>query len=79
MPAPKLQEFFAIMQGGDEGAVEAMLQEMDPFWRRVMRMRLLDGRLRRAVATTDILQLLLKDFLRQPAVNLALACDSNCL
>ena len=49
------------------GAVEAMLQELDPFLRRVIRLRLLDGRLRRAVDTTDILQSLLKDFLRQPA------------
>ena len=67
MPTPELQEFFAKIQGGDEGAVEAMLQELDPFLRRVIRMRLLDGRLRRAVDTTDILQSLLKDFLRQPA------------
>jgi DNA-directed RNA polymerase specialized sigma24 family protein len=66
MPTPELQEFFALMQGGDEGAVEAMLQEMDPFLRRVIRMRLLDGRLRRAVDTTDILQSLLEDFFRQP-------------
>jgi hypothetical protein len=44
-----------------------MLREMDPFLRRVIRMRLLDGRLRRSVDTTDILQSLLKDFLRQPA------------
>ena len=49
MPTPELQEFFAKIHGGDEGAVEAMLQEMDPFLRRVIRMRLLDGRLRRAV------------------------------
>jgi RNA polymerase sigma factor (sigma-70 family) len=62
-----LQEFFAKIQGGDEKVVEAMLQEMDPFLRRVIRMRLLDGRLRRAADTTDILQSLLKDFLRQPA------------
>ncbi len=67
MPTPELQEFLARIQGGDEGAVEAMLRELDPFLRRVIRMRLLDGRLRRAVDTTDILQSLLKDFLRQPA------------
>jgi DNA-directed RNA polymerase specialized sigma24 family protein len=65
MPTPELQEFFAKIQGGDEAAVESMLQEMDPFLRRIIRMRLLDGRLRRAVDTTDILQSLLKDFLRQ--------------
>ena len=40
MPTPELQEFFAKIQGGDEGAVEAMLQEMDPFLRRVIHMRL---------------------------------------
>ena len=67
MPTPELQEFFALIQDGDEGAVEAMLQEMDPFLRRVVHMRLLDGRLRRAVDTTDILQSLLEDFLRQSA------------
>jgi hypothetical protein len=67
MPTPELQEFLAKIQGGDEGSVEAMLRELDPFLRRVIRMRLLDGRLRRAVDTTDILQSLLKDFLRQPA------------
>ena len=69
MPTPELQEFFAKIQGGDEAAVEAMLQEMDPFLRRVIRMRLIDGRLRRSVDTTDILQSLLKDFLRQPAAS----------
>ena len=67
MPTPELQEFLAKIQGGDERAVEALLEEMDPFLRRVIRLRLLDGRLRRAVDTTDILQSLLKDFLRQPA------------
>jgi DNA-directed RNA polymerase specialized sigma24 family protein len=67
MPTQELQEFLAKMQGGDEGAVKAILEELDPFLRRVIHMRLLDGRLRRAVDTTDILQSLLKDFLRQPS------------
>jgi RNA polymerase sigma factor (sigma-70 family) len=67
MPTPELQEFFARIQGGDDGAVEELLRELDPFLRRVIRMRLLDGRLRRAVDTTDILQSLLEDFLRQSA------------
>jgi RNA polymerase sigma factor (sigma-70 family) len=67
MPTPELQEFFAKIQGRDEAAVQAMLREMDPFLRRVIHMRLLDGRLRRAVDTTDILQSLIEDFLRQPA------------
>ena len=49
-----------------------MLREMDPFLRRVIRLRLLDGRLRRAVDTTDILQSLLKDFLRNPRLSASL-------
>lgn len=79
MPTPELQEFFAKIQGGDERAVEVMLQEMDPFLRRVIRMRLLDGRLRRAVDTTDILQSLLKDFLRQPAAGEPAESSSDAL
>jgi RNA polymerase sigma factor (sigma-70 family) len=67
MPTPELQEFLARIQGGDEEEVEALLQELDPFLRRIIRMHLLDGRLRRAVDTTDILQSLIKDFLRQRA------------
>ena len=67
MPTPKLQEFFGLVQGGDEGAVKAILEQLDPFLRRVIRLRLLDGHLRRAVDTTDNLHSLLKDFLRQPA------------
>ena len=62
MFAPELQEFFALIHGRDERAVEAMLRETDPFLRRVIRMRLLDGRLRPAVDTTDILQSLFRDF-----------------
>jgi RNA polymerase sigma factor (sigma-70 family) len=62
-----LQEFFAVIKGGDEQSLGMMLQELDPFLRRVIRMRLQDGRLRRTVDTTDILQSLLKDFLRQTA------------
>ena len=46
MPTPELQEFFAKIQRGDEKVVEAMLLEMDPFLRRVIRMRLLDERSR---------------------------------
>lgn len=76
MPTPELQEFFARIRGGDEEAVEAMLREMDPFLRRVIRMRLHDGRLRRAVDTTDILQSLLEDFLRQPAASERAATSS---
>ncbi len=39
MPALELQEFLARIQSGDEGTVEAVLQELDPFLRRVIRMR----------------------------------------
>jgi hypothetical protein len=46
MPTPEFQEFFARIHGGDEAAVEAMLREKVPFLRRVIRMRLLDGRFR---------------------------------
>jgi DNA-directed RNA polymerase specialized sigma24 family protein len=67
MPAPELQELLAKIQSGDGEAGEAMLRETDPFLRRVIRLRLLDGRLRHALDTTDILQSLLKDFLREPA------------
>lgn len=69
MPTADLQKFFALIQGGDDGAIEVMLQELDPFLRRVIRMRLYDGRLRRIVDTTDILQSLFKDFLRRTAAN----------
>ena len=67
IPTPELQEFFAVIQGDDEQALEKMLQELDPFLRRLIRLRLRDGRLRRTVDTTDILHSLLEDFLRQPA------------
>jgi hypothetical protein len=56
MPTPELQEFFAKIPGGDAGAVEATLRELDPVLRRVIRMRLLDRRLRRAADTTEIPQ-----------------------
>ena len=59
MPTPELQEFFAKIPGGDAGAVEATLRELDPVLRRVIRMRLLDRRLRRAADTTEIPQSLL--------------------
>lgn len=64
MPTPELQEFLAVLQSGDPPAVDELLRRLDPFLRRVIRQRLLDGRLRRTVDTTDIWQSLLKDFLR---------------
>jgi hypothetical protein len=42
MPALELQEFFAKIQGGDEGEVEALRKELDPVLRPVIRMRILD-------------------------------------
>ena len=64
MPTPELQEFLAVLQSGDQRAADELLRRLDPFLRRVIRQRLLDGRLRRIVDTTDICQSLLKDFLR---------------
>jgi RNA polymerase sigma factor (sigma-70 family) len=64
MPTPETQEFLAVLQSGDPHAVDELLRRLDPFLRRVIRQRLLDGRLRRTVDTTDIWQSLLKDFLR---------------
>jgi hypothetical protein len=59
MPTPELRKFFAKILGSAVGAVEAMLQEMGPFLRPIIRMRFLEGRLRHAVDTTDIFQSLL--------------------
>jgi DNA-directed RNA polymerase specialized sigma24 family protein len=69
MPSPELRRFLQILQSGDEQAVEVMLRELDPFLRKVIRMRLVDGRLRRVLDTTDIFDSLLKDFLTR---------DTNC-
>jgi DNA-directed RNA polymerase specialized sigma24 family protein len=57
------QKFLEILRSGDAEAVDRLLLEFDPFLRRAIRLRLLDGRARRAVDTADILQSLLKDFL----------------
>jgi DNA-directed RNA polymerase specialized sigma24 family protein len=63
MASAELVEFFDTLQNGDEQAVEAMLRELDPFLRRIIRLRLVDGRLRRILDTMDIFDSLLKDFL----------------
>ena len=63
MAAPEIPDFFAALQGGDQRAVEELLGQLDPCLRRVIRLRLIGGRLRQAVDTTDVLQSLLKDFL----------------
>ena len=57
MASPELQEFSQVLQSGDQPAVEELLRQFDPFLRRVIRLLLIDGRLRRAVDTTDIFQL----------------------
>ena len=57
------QKFLEILRSGDEQAVDRLLADFDPFLRRAIRLRLLDGRARRSVDTADILQSLLKDFL----------------
>jgi DNA-directed RNA polymerase specialized sigma24 family protein len=63
MDIPEFSEFFAVLQSRDGQAVEEMLRDVAPFLRRAIRLRLIDGRLRRTVDTTDILQSLLNDFL----------------
>ena len=63
MASPELRRFLQILQSGDQQAIEAVLHELDPFLRKIIRLRLLDGRLRRVMDTTDIFQSLLKDFL----------------
>src|SRR5437870_4797385 len=65
MATPELKEFLTRLRSGDRQAVEELLRELDPFLRRAIRLRLIDGRLRRVLDTTDIYQSLLKDFLSQ--------------
>jgi DNA-directed RNA polymerase specialized sigma24 family protein len=65
MATPEIPEFFAALRGGDPRSVEELLRQFDPYLRRVIRLRLMSGRLSHAVDTTDILQSLLKDFLTQ--------------
>jgi DNA-directed RNA polymerase specialized sigma24 family protein len=63
MIAPELQKFFAVLRGGDREALGQMLREHGRFLQSVIRLRLLDGRLRRVMDTDDVFQSLLKDFL----------------
>jgi DNA-directed RNA polymerase specialized sigma24 family protein len=67
MASPELQEFLQTLQSGDQRAVEEMLRRLDPFLRRAIRLRLIDGRLRRVMDTADVFESLLKDFLARPA------------
>lgn len=65
MATPELSDFFAVLRDGDGQAVEELLRQLDPIFRRLIRLRLIDGRLRHVLDTTDIYQSLLKDFLSQ--------------
>jgi RNA polymerase sigma factor (sigma-70 family) len=59
------QKFVEILRSGDADAVDRLLSEFDPFLRGAIRLRLFNRRARRVVDTADILQSLLKDFLRR--------------
>jgi DNA-directed RNA polymerase specialized sigma24 family protein len=63
------QKFLEILRSGDAEAVDRLLADFDPFLRQAIRLRLCDGRARRAVDTADILQSLLKDFLDREGAN----------
>jgi hypothetical protein len=67
MASRELQEFLETLQGGNERAVEEMLRRLDPFLRKAIRLRLIDGRLRRVMDTGDVFDSLMKDFLARPA------------
>jgi hypothetical protein len=61
MATPELSDFFAVLRSGDGQAVELLLRQLDPILRRIIRLRLTDGWLRRLMDTTDIFQSLLKE------------------
>jgi RNA polymerase sigma factor (sigma-70 family) len=65
MSTPELQQFLATLRSGDPQAVDQVLHTLGPFFRKTIRMRLIDRRLRRVMDTTDIFHSLLKDFLAQ--------------
>jgi DNA-directed RNA polymerase specialized sigma24 family protein len=65
MAAAEVQEFFDRLRSGDQDEVERLLRRLEPSLRRVIRMRLVDDRLRRVVDTSDVFQSLMKDFLSQ--------------
>lgn len=66
MASPEVQQFLEILRDGDAHAVEELLRHIDPFLRRVIRQRLIDGRLRRVLDTTDVFHSVVKDFLARP-------------
>lgn len=63
MTSPEVQHFLETLQSDDSLAVENVLRQIDPFLRRVIRQRLIDGRLRRVVDTSDIFHSVVEDFL----------------
>lgn len=65
MASAEVREFFRVLRSGDRPSVDALLRQLDAPLRKVIRMRLIDGRLRRTVDTTDIFHSLIKDFLSQ--------------
>ncbi len=65
MATPELDRFLAVLRNGDREEVGKLLGDLDPFLRRIIHLRLIDGRLRRVTDTADIFQSLLKDFMSQ--------------
>jgi RNA polymerase sigma-70 factor (ECF subfamily) len=66
MVSTEVQELLETLRTGDAHAVEALLRQIDPFLRKVIRQRLIDGRLRRVLDTTDVFHSVVKDFLARP-------------
>src|SRR5438132_454775 len=77
MYSPEVQQFLETLRNGDAHAVEELLAHIDPFLRRVIRQRLVDGRLRRVVDTTDVFHSIVKDFLARPRPGAAVAASSG--
>jgi hypothetical protein len=73
MEMPEFSKFFAVLRGSDGRAAGEMVRALEPALRRVIHLRLIDGRLRHILDTTDILQSLLAYFLRRKAVPLRAA------
>jgi hypothetical protein len=73
MSSPEVQQFLETLRNGDAQAVDELLRQIDPFLRRVIRQRLVDGRLRRVVDTTDVFHSVVKDFLARPLPEAAAA------
>jgi DNA-directed RNA polymerase specialized sigma24 family protein len=65
MASPELQKFLETLRSNDPCAIDDLLRQLDPYLRKIIRLRLIDGRLRRVVDTTDVFDSLLKDFLAQ--------------